>query len=140
MRSEIRGSDPMKKTQRILFLFAWLPLTALASATPEEIARLGRDLTPTGAEKAGNAEGTIPEWTGGIQQIPVGFKKEDYAFKDPFADDKVLFSINATNVEQYKSKLSAGQVEMLKRFPKFRIDVYPTRRSSSLPDRINEGT
>ena len=33
----------------------------------QEAARLGKDLTPVGAEKAGNKDGTIPAWTGGIR-------------------------------------------------------------------------
>ena len=40
---------------------------ALAKLTPEQAARLGNDLTPVGAEKAGNADGSIPEWTGLIR-------------------------------------------------------------------------
>src|SRR5690606_16989997 len=35
-----------------------------AAATPEEIARLGNELTCIGAEKAGNADGSITAWTG----------------------------------------------------------------------------
>ena len=31
--------------------------------TPEQVARLGQELTPMGAERAGNADGSIPEWT-----------------------------------------------------------------------------
>lgn len=37
---------------------------ALAKVSPEEAARLGKDLTPVGAERAGNAAGTIGEWAG----------------------------------------------------------------------------
>ena len=39
--------------------------TLQAAVSAEEAARLGKDLTPTGAERAGNADGSIPEWTGG---------------------------------------------------------------------------
>ena len=31
---------------------------------------LGGDLTPIGAEKAGNADGSIPAWTGGLTTPP----------------------------------------------------------------------
>jgi hypothetical protein len=47
-----------------LLLLALLPALAFAKASPEEAARLGKDLTPVGAEKAGNKDGTIPEWVG----------------------------------------------------------------------------
>ena len=36
---------------------------------------LGKDLTPLGAIKAGNADGSIPEWTGGITSAPAGYSK-----------------------------------------------------------------
>ena len=42
------------------------------------------------------------------------------------------------NVDQYADKLSDGTKEMLKRFPSFRLDVYPTRRSAAYPDWVVE--
>ena len=45
-----------------------------ARVSPEEVAQLGLSgtpLTPVGAIRAGNAEGTIPEWTGGITNIGI---------------------------------------------------------------------
>ena len=48
-------------------------LPAAAGLSPEEIARLGKDLTPLGGEKAGNADGSIPEWTGGITKPPASY-------------------------------------------------------------------
>jgi hypothetical protein len=45
---------------------------AAAAPTAAEIARLGKDLTPVGAEKAGNKDGSIPEWTGGLCKPPAG--------------------------------------------------------------------
>ena len=43
-----------------LVLIAGAPSMLQAELSPEEIARLGADLTPLGAEQAGNAAGTIP--------------------------------------------------------------------------------
>ena len=40
---------------------------AWGAVSPQEAARLGADLTPLGGEKAGNADGSIPAWTGGIK-------------------------------------------------------------------------
>ncbi len=46
-----------------------LPLVAASGAhagvTAQEAARLKTDLTPLGAERAGNKDGSIPAWTGG---------------------------------------------------------------------------
>lgn len=38
--------------------------TAQAVAPPDQVSRLGRDLTAVGAEKAGNADGSVPAWMG----------------------------------------------------------------------------
>ena len=67
----------MKTMTRILasaVAAALLGVAAPASAklTDAEAARLGADLTPVGAEKAGNKDGTIPAWTGGLCSPPAG--------------------------------------------------------------------
>ena len=37
--------------------------SAAAAVTDQEAAKLGKELTPVGAERAGNKDGTIPAWT-----------------------------------------------------------------------------
>ena len=107
--------------------------TAGAKVSPEETARLGKDLTQMGAIRAGNVEGTIPAWEGGITQPPPGYKPGMH-HPDPFADDQPRFTITAANVDQYREKLSPGQIAMFKRYPKtWKMTVYPTRRSASYP-------
>jgi hypothetical protein len=112
---------------------------AAAAATDAEIARLGKDLTPVGAERAGNKDGSIPEWTGGITKPPAGWKAGQKRI-DPFKDDKPLFSIDAGNADKYKDKLSEGQMALLKTLKGYRMDVYPTRRSCGFPDFVYERT
>ena len=46
---------------------------AHAQLTAEQAARLGKDLTPLGGEMAGNADGSIPAYTGGMTQPPAGW-------------------------------------------------------------------
>jgi hypothetical protein len=120
-----------------LVLGAGLCLTAgtsLAGLTEEEIARLGGpELTPVGAERPGNAEGTIPEWTGGVTKPPAGWAPGQPRI-DLFKDDAVLFTIDASNVEQHKSKLTPGQVELIRSYDGYTMDVYPTRRSCAYPE------
>ena len=41
--------------------------SAYAAVSADEAKQLGTTLTPVGAEKAGNKDGTIPEYTGGIK-------------------------------------------------------------------------
>ncbi|MEP5763844.1 MAG: DUF1329 domain-containing protein [Halieaceae bacterium] len=108
---------------------------ATAAITAEQAATLGGDtLTPVGAERAGNADGSIPAWTGGIQEPPAAYKPGE-KLVNPFADDKPLYTITAANAEQYAELLSPGQLALLKRYPDtFKMPVYPSRRSAALPD------
>ncbi len=117
--------------------------TALAQGyneqpTPEELAKLGlegTELTPAGAIRAGNAEGTIPEWKNEPVKPPAGWKPGTY-HADPFAADQVLFKITAQNYKQYADKLSPGQQKMFETYPDHFMNVYPTRRSAVLSEYI----
>jgi hypothetical protein len=113
--------------------------TAHAAISAEDAARLGKDLTPMGAIKAGNADGSIPAWSGGITQAPSGYTPGSHHI-DPFASDNIKFTITADNLQQYQDKLSPGQIEMMKRYPSFKLNVYPTHRSASVPQRIYKAT
>ena len=96
-------------------------------------------LTPVGAERAGNAEGTIPEWTGGISAPPAGWKPGD-SRPDPFGGEEPLFVIDGSNADQYASKLSAGQLALLKRHEDYTMPVYPSHRSCAYPQSVYEAT
>jgi hypothetical protein len=109
--------------------------TAFGKVPESELARLDGDLTPMGSERAGNAAGTIPEWTGGLTQAPAGYKDGDFLV-DPFADEQPLFTITADNVDQYAVNLSPGQVALFKKYPDYKMVVYPTHRTAKLPDSV----
>lgn len=110
-----------------------------AAVTQEEANRLKTDLTPMGAEKAGNKDGSIPAWDGGYSKIPAGFKQGDPR-QDPFANEKPVLSINASNMEKYSDRLSEGVKHLMKKHPGFRIDVYPTHRTATLPQWAYDNT
>jgi hypothetical protein len=110
------------------------PAVALAKVGAEEAARLGTTLTPNGAEKAGNAAGTIPAWEGGLPKVDMG--KGD----DPFAADKPLYTITAANLKDHEALLSEGHKALFRTFPKYRMHVYPSRRSASYPAWFYEAT
>ncbi len=114
--------------------------SALAAVSPEEAAQLGKKLTPIGAEKAGNKEGTIPEWTGGLTTAPANFKPGDGWRPDPYAADKPRLVITGANADQYKAQLTGVTYALLKRFPDYCVDVYPTRRPVVYPDKIMQNT
>jgi hypothetical protein len=108
---------------------------ASAKLTDAEIARLGADLTPVGAEKAGNKDGTIPAWDGGLCSAPAGWDPKQ-GYKDPFAGDKILFTITKANAAQYKDKLTPGTLAMLDKYDNFKMNVYPTHRSACYPQEV----
>jgi len=122
-----------------LLVVAGTAATLQAELSAEEVARLGADLTPMGGEKAGNADGTIPAWDGGITSPPAGYSPGDH-HPDPFADDAVKFTITAANMDQYSDNLTAGYQALLSAYPTFKMNVYPSRRSASFPQRIYDMT
>jgi len=129
----------MKKTGKLLSVLAFslLASSVMAAVSPEEAAKLGTSLTPLGAEKAGNADGSIPEWTGGLKTDVAPLKNGHLT--NPFKDEQPKFVITAQNAEQYKDKLTAGQMAMFKRYPEtYKIRVFPTHRSVAVPDEIYE--
>ncbi|MCY1268723.1 hypothetical protein D9M69_187660 [compost metagenome] len=105
---------------------------AQAKLSSEEVARLGQDLTPTGAEKAGNASGTIPAWAGGLTQAPAGFEP-GAGYVDPFAGEQPLYTVSAANVAQYADMLTEGHKALIKQYPSYQLHVYPSHRTLALP-------
>ncbi|AOE81087.1 MULTISPECIES: DUF1329 domain-containing protein [Pseudomonas] len=127
----------MRKLFAVMAL-SLLAANVMAAVSPDEAAKLGTTLTPVGAEKAGNADGSIPAWTGGIPKNAGAVDSKGF-LADPFASEKPLFVITAATVDKYKDKLSDGQVAMFKRYPEtYKIPVYPTHRTVNLPPEIYE--
>ena len=122
-----------------LLLVALLFAPAMTGVAAErDFSRLGKDLTPIGAERAGNADGTIPAWEGGLTQPPAGWTPQQ-GYVDPFPNDKPLFTITAQNAAQYEAKLTTGTQALLKKYPQnFRMNVYPTRRTAALPKEVTD--
>ena len=107
--------------------------SAYSSVSTEEAKQLGTTLTPWGAEIAGNKDGTIPAYDGkGIKTVPNDPVSDPGSTKDPFADEKPLFSITAQNYQKYADKLDA-QAEMFKKYPNYRMDIYPSHRTFVYP-------
>lgn len=113
---------------------------ALAGVSADEAKKLGTTLTEFGAEKGANADGSIPAYTGGLNQAPAGWSKGADQYVDPFKDDKPLYTIDAKSVGKYEALLSEGDKAMLAAHPTFRMDVYPTRRSVWYPQWVLENT
>ncbi|OEY66974.1 DUF1329 domain-containing protein [Marinobacter sp. X15-166B] len=124
--------------------FLWLLLVSggvHAAVSSTQAARLGKDLTPFGSPVAGNDAGTIPAWTGGLTSPPPEYEGPGHHHPDPFADDEVLFTIDAGNADRYRDQLSDGVMAMLQTYPEtFRVPVYVSRRTHAIPEWVAENT
>src|SRR3546814_16675601 len=68
-----RGENTMNRILRnSLVLLLTMGVTGITQAgvSTQEAAKLGKELTPVGAQRAGNKDGTIPEWTGKASFAP----------------------------------------------------------------------
>ena len=119
----------------------WIAATALllpsapgwAAVTPSQAEALGGRLTPVGAERAGNAAGTIPPWTGGVHDgggISV----------DRFAGERPVLVIDAANAQRFSANLPDGALAMFRRYPDYRMRVFPTHRTAAMPESVYQAT
>jgi len=114
--------------------------SAMAGVSAKEAEKLKTTLTPLGAEKAGNAEGTIPAWDGGLTTPAPGFVNGGKR-PDLFPDEKPLFSITAQNMDQHADKLTDGVKALLQKYPEtYRVDVYKTHRTAAAPQWVYDNT
>ena len=117
----------------LVILLAFPAHTAFAGVPAQEAAKLKSTLTPIGAEREGNKAGTIPAWTG-------GYTAPTHSRETPYDREKPLFSVTADSVAHYASNLPEGAKELFRRYPDYRMDVYPTHRSAALPNSVYENT
>ena len=119
-----------KLATAVVATFAMASGSAMAAVSADEAARLGADLTPVGAEKAANADGSIPEWTGGLtDKVERG--------GNPFASEQPLYVITNANKDQYKDLLSPGQMALFDKYPDtYQMPVYPTHRTAAYPQDV----
>lgn len=119
-----------------------LPSAAFAAVSAEEAAKLGNELTCVGAERAGNAEGTIPEYTGKYLGKVPGWNIKPHSGDhpiDPYADEKPRLVLTAANYKEHADKLSEGQKAMFEKYPDtYRMEVYPTHRDFRYPEFVCE--
>jgi hypothetical protein len=114
---------------------------AHAAVGASQAAQLGTTLTQFGANPAASADGAIPAYTGGfatMSNLPA--VSSSSSIPDPFAAEKPLFSVDASNMAQYAAMLTPGTQAMMQRYPDFRVDVYPTHRTYSYPAWVLQNT
>jgi hypothetical protein len=108
--------------------------SAHAAVTPQQAEALGGPLTPVGAERAGNAAGTIPPWTGGL--LPDAAHPAAASIPDLFADEKPVLTIDRANARQYAAHLPDGALALFERYPDYAMRVFPSHRTAALPQAV----
>ena len=116
-----------------LFLLVFLQsFNCLSNASLDQIGKLGNELTPMGAEMKGNANGSIPPYSGGLQQ-----DSEKDQLENIYKNEKPIFTITSKNISQYSKNLTPGQKALFAKYPNtYSMPVYKTHRSASAPDAI----
>ncbi len=102
------------------------------SATPDATL-LTTTLTPMGAERAGNADGSIPAWTGGVVSPPLPPGTPVYVRM--FEDEQPLYTVDASNMDQYADLLSEGTKAQIQKYG-MTVPVYKTHRTAAAPQYV----
>jgi Protein of unknown function (DUF1329) len=92
-------------------------------------------LTPYGAERAGNADGSIPAWTGGLVSPPLPPTQPADVQLLPFSNEASLYEVNANNLAQYQDLVSPGLQRMISKFG-YSLKVFPTHRTAAAPQYV----
>ena len=129
--------------------------SAHAGVSAAEADRLGKDLTPIGAERGASADGLIPAWQGksfftqaqldvsrpALEALRRSNSAAGYALlAGPLADDKPRVVITRANMSQYAAQLTEGHKAMFRLYADYKMPVYPTVRNAFFPDQINAAT
>ena len=122
MTTKTTPTSTPKAIQVAAALMVLVTTQAFAGVTPDEAAALKSKLTPYGAERAANAQGTIPAWDGKAPAVNPDAKGRRI---DPYANEKPRFTITAANVAEHAEQLSEGTKALFAKQPAFKIDVYP---------------
>lgn len=132
----------MKKLSAVGCLLALFAGPVGAAVTPEQAARLGQDLTPLGAERAGNADGSIPPWDPSTLIVPEDFVPGSDNFVNPYKNEAALYSVDVDNLQDYADVLTEGTKSLLQKLGPhgFKLNVYPTKRVAETPDWVYANT
>ena len=98
-------------------------------------------LAVTGAEVAGNADGSIPPWKqeadGPLPGWSEGKSRVRFA---PYASEKPIYVIDQRNVDRYAHLLPAGAIALFRSKPGYTMPVYQTHRSCRVPEFVASNT
>lgn len=110
-----------------------MPATLNAAVSQQEAKKLGSLLTPMGGERAGNADGSIPAWSGSMSGVPKGlpYRGSGDVYPDPYGKEKPLYIVSKANIAAHKDKLTPGLIAMFEQYPDtFNMPIYPSHRDA----------
>ena len=120
------------KTFSLFALVLLQSISSLAKVSQDQANKLGAELTPMGGEMKANKDGSIPRYSGGLDQ-----DLNSDQFNDIYKIERPLFVITAKNISKYQDKLSEGQKALFRTFPDtYTMPVYKTHRNASAPQAI----
>ena len=106
------------------------------SATPDA-SLLTTTLTPMGGERAGNADGSIPAWTGGLTSAPLPATAPVAVHL--FEDEQPLYTIDASNMAQYADLLTEATKFQITKYG-VSLQVFTTHRTAAVPQYVADNT
>jgi len=114
---------------------------AAAIKVPDSVPDTGDRWTPVGAVRAGNRDGSIPPWSGGLTEDAIpGDYEPGKRITNPYANESAKFTITQANYKKYADVLTAGHRSLFAKHPNYRMKVYPTHRSAAFPEAIYKST
>ena len=142
-----------------------LALAAVLAAAPAltwnavqaDPSKLGTELTPVGAIRAGNADGSIPEYTG-ASNFPEDMKtwtpehleslrtqdakKLEAEFRKAIKPEllKPFDTVTKGNMAKYADKLTDGHKALLEKYPTYKMPLFKSVRTGFFPKEIEDAT
>lgn len=109
---------------------------AMAGVSADEAAKLSSELTPMGAERAGNADGSIPPWNEAGTPTPADFVAGSDNYVNAYPGEKPLYTIDGSNWQEHSANLTDGSKALFEKLGSegFKMNVYPTKRDYVVPD------
>lgn len=111
--------------------------SASAQGGAPDPALLKTTLTPFGGERAGNADGSIPAWTGGVTSAPV--PPTTPVDVPMFQNERPLYTVDASNMAQYQRMLTPGTQALIRKWG-LSLNVYQSHRTAAAPQYVYDNT
>lgn len=116
-------------------------IAGMALLFSSQLPAAGQQHTVTGAQVAGNADGSIPPWRPNISGPLPGWSEGKSRFRfSPYAGEKPLYVIDQKNIDRYARLLPAGAIALLRNKLGYTMPVYPSHRSCGVPDFVADNT